>query len=426
MLVERGADINYVSPSSKNNVLHETAAHGHIEAVRFLLSEGMDVNAPGEDDQQALHFAAATGNDLLVQLLVESGAQTTTQVWWHKTPLHVAAGCGFPSLVELFLNLGIDPMIQYEPDRPNRTALHEAAHNGREDVVAVLLDHGCDPDFLDYMEESPLHLAVAQGSIINVRRLLDYGANIHLKSRLEGSLLHTLILDLNETRFRKRKIPAEAEERREIALLLLQRGADIYACNYRGEDALSFAVKNGNTMITKVLLEHRSKSSNMGSGNSASLCTAARRGFYEIAKLLLDHGAEPNSTPSRPTPLELAAREGHTDIVNLLTRRGAIFNEPCSKGLTPLQWAATNGRYAVVESLLQLGAEVDSNSSSGTALELAASNGHPDVVWLLIANGADCSGLGRHGFSASQIGVKGRIPAVHRVLQRIEKSNFST
>jgi ankyrin repeat protein len=425
MLVERGADVNYVSPSSHNNALHEAATNGHVDAVRFLLSKGLDVNAPGGGDRQALHFAAATGNELLVRILVESGAQIATQMWNYGTPLHVAAKGGFKSVVEFFLSLGIDPMIQSVPDRPSRIALHEAADTGMEDVVALLLDNGCDPNAMDYMGETPLVLAVARGSLNCVRLLLDHGANVHQNLNRSRPLLHRL--SGREFGFSKNKVDfqTEAEERREIALLLLQHNADIYAGDHGKRDALAFALEMNNLMITKVLLEHLPVSSGTGFDISPNLLTAASRGHYEIVKLLLDHGADPNHKFSGKTPLGAAAREGHTDIVEVLARRGADFTEPCYKGLTPLQLAAESGRYAVVESLLQLGAEVDSNVAAGTALELAARNGHADVVWLLVASGADCSRLGAEEINPREYEMKGRMPAVQRVLQRAEKSDFS-
>ncbi|MDD6069394.1 MAG: ankyrin repeat domain-containing protein [Clostridiales bacterium] len=44
-LIELGANINYINPSVKNNMLHKACSSGHIEVVKLLVSRGVDMNA---------------------------------------------------------------------------------------------------------------------------------------------------------------------------------------------------------------------------------------------------------------------------------------------------------------------------------------------------------------------------------------------
>ena len=105
-------------------------------------------------------------------------------------------------------------------------------------------------------------------------------------------------------------------------------------------------------------------------------------------KAVVEKGAEGiNARGSKDgcTALHVAAGDGHTAVVEKLLEKGAEVNVPDNKGRTPLHVAASNGHTAVVEKLLEKGAEVNRLDNKGlTPRDLAASNGHTDVVALLL------------------------------------------
>ena len=92
------------------------------------------------------------------------------------------------------------------------------------------------------------------------------------------------------------------------------------------------------------------------------------------------------------TPLSRAAQNGHKGVVELLLATDRVDAD--SKGSyghrTPLSWAAQNGHKSVVEQLLATG-RVDADSKDSfdcrTPLSWAAQNGHKGVVKLLLATG---------------------------------------
>ncbi len=130
---------------------------------------------------------------------------------------------------------------------------------------------------------------------------------------------------------------------------------------------------------------------NSGYYNSTTLIEASRVGYLEVAKCLLERGADVNMADSRGgTPLCLASRKGHVEVVKVLLEAEADVNKANRWGETPLYWASRNGHLEVVKALLAAEAEVDKADDDGeTPLYRASRNGHLEVVKVLLAAKAD-------------------------------------
>ena len=75
-------------------------------------------------------------------------------------------------------------------------------------------------------------------------------------------------------------------------------------------------------------------------------------------QLFIDHGADIDAIDEddRSTPLGIAAREGQTEIVNLLLRNGADPNAAGANWATPLAWAERRGHRQIADMLKKRGA----------------------------------------------------------------------
>ena len=125
---------------------------------------------------------------------------------------------------------------------------------------------------------------------------------------------------------------------------------------------------------------------------STELHEAAVKRNVEAVRSLLQ--ATPELAHARDekqrTPLQLAARGGCLEVVELLVANGADVNTTDEKFQTPLQMAAYYGFVEVAVFLLSKGALVNAgNRWQITPLHLASNFGHKDVVELLLKRGAD-------------------------------------
>ena len=85
----------------------------------------------------------------------------------------------------------------------------------------------------------------------------------------------------------------------------------------------------------------------------------------EVAKELLDRGADPNATKANTgaTALMGASHSGHLEVAKLLIDYGAVIDQRDAQGATPLFIATFQGRLEVVKLLLDRGATIDRQSN---------------------------------------------------------------
>jgi hypothetical protein len=121
------------------------------------------------------------------------------------------------------------------------------------------------------------------------------------------------------------------------------------------------------------------------------LCRAAERGDDAEIERQIAAGADPNVNEGtgKWTPLQEAARKGHSAAISLLLKAGARVDGAHSSGNTPLMCAALYGRTAAVNALLAAGADVHGADIIGhTALHRALMWGNVDTSRVLLEAGA--------------------------------------
>jgi ankyrin repeat protein len=123
----------------------------------------------------------------------------------------------------------------------------------------------------------------------------------------------------------------------------------------------------------------------------AELREAAAEGNTLRVQTFLEQGVTAQAADERGiTPLHLAAKNGHRNVMTFLLEHGAAINHARQDGVTPLFVAVQEGRRDVVALLLQKGADVNAHALIGdvTPLHIGAYKGDQQMITFLLEHGA--------------------------------------
>jgi len=228
---------------------------------------------------------------------------------------------------------------------------------------------------------------------------------------------------------------------------LLQKRSDVNMPAGDGATALHWAVYGDNIALVDQLIGAGAKVNVANDLAITPLHLAGAAGNAAIVARLLDKGADPNAaSETGVTPLMEAARSGSVDAVRALIARGAQVNAgERERDQTALMWAVARKHPAVVQVLLQHGADVHARTrvrpltvmldqgprrtvktsmqdarqieaGGSTALVFAAEVGDAQSAQHLLAAGADVNDTAADGSSALVRAAFAGHPAVARVL----------
>ncbi|XP_041888460.1 caskin-2 isoform X5 [Corvus kubaryi] len=236
--------------------------------------------------------------------------------------------------------------VNYQ-DADGFSALHHAALGGSLDLILLLLEAQATVDIKDSNGMRPLHYAAWQGRVEPVRVLLRAAASVNMAS-LDGQI--PLHLSAQYGHY-------------EVSEMLLQHQSNPCLINKAKKTPLDLACEFGRLKVAQLLL-------------NSHLCVA-----------LLEGQSKDATDPNYTTPLHLAAKNGHKEIIRQLLKAGIEINKQTKTG-TALHEAALYGKTEVVRLLLEGGVDVNiRNTYNQTALDIVnqftTSHASKDIKQLL-------------------------------------------
>ncbi len=223
-----------------------------LEVVKLLIQSGANVNVLNDVGVTPLILASENRSTVIVEVLLKAGANPNVAMWSGKTPLMTAARIGVTEIVELLLAHGAD--INHQEPRLTSICAYVGHSFLHIEVAQVLIEHEADisaktiklkdevtytPMVLEgYAEDvesvaqggyTPLMFAARMGDMATTRLLVNKGAVVNDMSEEDGSAL----------------VIAAAAGYEDIALFLLEHGADPDISDDNGMTALHYAVRDG-------------------------------------------------------------------------------------------------------------------------------------------------------------------------------------
>ncbi|XP_017057977.1 transient receptor potential channel pyrexia isoform X1 [Drosophila ficusphila] len=177
-----------------------------------------------------------------------------------------------------------------------------------------------------------------------------------------------------------------------IFFLLDHYSADPNVVDSKGRTPLHFACYRANAPIAKMLLDHGADPNRWDAKKEVTpLHCAASSKSVECILLLLRRKANINIGIEKRSALHYAIDVNAVDCVEILLRYGADPNTPQVYTETPLHTASASGFANCVQLLLNHNADVRSQFGEGkvTALHLAAENDYVECARLLLEHGAE-------------------------------------
>jgi len=228
-------------------------------------------------------------------------------------PLHFAANIGDLEGVVRELQQGVP--VNAPEGKKNSSALMFAAERGFLPIVTLLVDKGADVNYRNTYGYTALHAAVSGSHAEVVSALLEKGADVHAIEEKGRTPLFFAI----------------GQKALDVVRLLKEHGADVNARDKTHWTPLFAAIEKNDPEIARYLIEQGAQvKTDDGGGTRSPLLAAAYYGNVEMVKLLLDAGADVSVRMSKghmsyqnQSALDIAQRQGHAEVVELLKKAGA-------------------------------------------------------------------------------------------------------
>jgi len=302
------------------------------------------------------------------------------------------------------------------------TGLHLAAGLGLEKELVFLIDRGQSVDARDSYKQTPLHWAVREGRLstasillpqfsaaakvdimdLGLRTPLSWAAENGFRELVELLLARRSVAEIDDIFGRTPLAWATMNGHKDIRNILLAKHNDIQRVYHHGRSLLHFAAGAGDLYLVLHLLDKGANPNAMDDDRKTPVYAAALAGHVETVAVLLDHGAAINATLTHPDiqpPILELSRLGRAAVVEKLLDLGADANSVSKAdpvGTTALSWSAARGHLATMTLLLDRGADMEAwDYRRWTALTWAAVNGQDGAVELLLSRGARAGHLDR-------------------------------
>ncbi|XP_014681997.1 PREDICTED: serine/threonine-protein phosphatase 6 regulatory ankyrin repeat subunit B-like [Priapulus caudatus] len=356
------------------DVISYACRAGHFAALKYMVSQDVDLNIPDSCGVYPLFYACSSPNANLsiVRFLLDSGADSNV---CNPDGYLLPLSCDSSNfdVAKVLLQYNANPNLYCENTGSPlhvvlkyRTPNERLSYDSQLEIINALLEHGAEPNVV-ISKVSALQLACKNSCAIIVENLLNHGGDVHQKSDGNKSLLHSAVFHLER----------DSVVEREIIALLLKHGLDVdtaddfcntalhYACDARQFATVYFMLERGaSTRVANhvgdtplhLLLGCWLDASQTAHQEQQGRVSDNLSDVANFVRALIQHGADPyQANKKMETPMYLAANMGSIPILQaLLSACDGKVTFSAEQGKSPLIGAALAGHDEVIEYLTTL------------------------------------------------------------------------
>lgn len=409
---------------------------GSLPLVKTLLDQGARADIPDAKGNTALHYAVSAQNHDVFSLLLRDQHQINALNHQEKTPLALAITLYDGFYAAQLLAHGANINLK---DQQQQTLLHQLTDDSEYNVryektvaaisneqllllmsdddtaarIEWLLRHEIDINAQDNKGNTVLHqLAIRSTHIELFKRLLQQKPILDTVNQQGNTALYLAIQAEEEMALLLLQAGANPNlaggddktplylsierDNQDLVKQLIKHGADVNQLNKQGQNPLFALVDAGTStsMVEQLIAAGINLKSKDQQGNTiiqALSNSMSKDGALPRLKLMLDEGGDSNVTNANlETPLHQAVLSHAPKTAQLLLAAGANPNAQDKDGATPLHYAIRLRAFSQIEQLIAHKAKLNIYNRFGkTALHIAVEEGDQSLVKKLLQAGAN-------------------------------------
>ncbi|KAM5346299.1 hypothetical protein ACJ41O_009304 [Fusarium nematophilum] len=339
--------------------LFQAATTGSLNVARVLLENGASANSKAISGQPHFAEVVTKGNVPAVRFLLENGADANTRAITGQVVIAQATKEENIELVDLLLQHGANVNAT---DIVGNPVLAIAVESGNKDMINLLLKRGCNVNARTYIGTTIVEHAIAKQRVDIAKQLLAGGADAGAKDAHSQPIIINII----------RNPLLKEQEKIEVIRLLLGRGADPDTTDrIYGLPAICHAVEMPSAAVVDEMLRHGAKTKVRMLAGQTLLTYSVDLNRRDHINVLLGHGVDINEVDGlNRTPLMLALLRVDYNLAKVLVDYGADATAKANEGA--VKFVKALGRNDLLELLgLTEGAAARRESNVSRVMEAA-------------------------------------------------------